>query len=99
MADTTDTLRAVDLPRIVRRGWRGFVCECGRSWKTPTRDHKSPSVDTCPACYADTPPCEGWPDETLMADTMGNLLTAEHAYDWTPNAAGEATASKKGTNT
>lgn len=68
-----------------RRGWRAFVCECGRSWKTPTRDYKSPSVDTCPDCYGDTPPCERWPDAALLADAMGNLLTAEHAYDWTPN--------------
>lgn len=58
----------------VRRGWRGFFCDCGHTWKQATRDFLSPSVETCPKCGADERPIGHWPDPKLACDASGNLI-------------------------
>jgi hypothetical protein len=58
-----------------RQGWREFVCfECDHQFELPTRDYRSPSIETCPECSADCPPQACRPDASLAVDKMGNLL-------------------------
>ncbi len=58
-----------------RKGWRVFKCKCGSRWKIATRDRFSPSLESCPDCNADIFPYDDVPDETLLTDAMGNLIS------------------------
>lgn len=65
-------------PRKPAAGWRHFRCEeCGREWKSTTRDHESPSGDDCACCGAWVHPADHWADEKLETDESGNLLYYE----------------------
>ena len=69
-----EKLLPVGQPRLVRRGWRSFLCdECGHKFEWPTRDHKSPSGENCPECGEWLFPHDSRQDETLKVDDMGNL--------------------------
>jgi len=64
----------VALPRLVRRGWRTFLCdECGHHYEAATRDAMSPSGDTCPECNEVNFPTEYRIDAELPCDDYGNL--------------------------
>lgn len=54
------------------RGWRYFRCEeCGTSWNYVTRDHSSPSCETCPVCVADVHPFDSEADGNISMNNMG----------------------------
>ena len=65
-----------------RQGYRYFKCDgenddgksCGRVWREPSRDHRSPSGENCPMCNAWVVPHHSELDTTLPADAMGNLV-------------------------
>lgn len=58
----------------VRRGIRSFACSnCSHKWDEASRDHRSPSVETCPNCDEETSPCDSLPAPWLKTDDMGNL--------------------------
>lgn len=60
--------------RLVRRGWRTFLCdECGHHYEAATRDAMSPSGDTCPECNEVNFPSEYRIDAELHCDNYGNL--------------------------
>ena len=63
----------------VRRGWRGFECDCGHKWEWPTRDRHSPSGENCPKCDEWVFPSSSRPDASLPCDKSGNLLFAWNA--------------------
>lgn len=70
-----------------RRGWRGFLCDCGKTWKLPTRDHLSPSKETCPNCNTEVDPISCWSDLTLPCDDMGNLIGSYPPVDYVSDQA------------
>ena len=64
------------MPHSPRQGYRNFVCdECGCRFTIAARDFKSPSIESCPKCNADTPPDKGWSDASLAVDKVGNLAS------------------------
>jgi hypothetical protein len=61
-------------PPLARQGWRHFSCDdCGHAWAWPTRDHRSPSNETCPKCFADTHPYDKVSDPSIPVDESGNI--------------------------
>ena len=79
----TNEIPAIDLPRLVRQGWRAFDCDaCGRKWEWPSRDRFSPSGENCPDCGEWLFPHANRADETLPVDSMGNLQVA---WNYEPN--------------
>ena len=68
-----------------RRGWRVFKCDtCHVWWWIPTRDHSSPSVESCPTCNADLFPQYNESDDRLECDEMGNLVNPPPAFSTGP---------------
>ena len=66
--------KAASVDPVVIRGWRFFECwECGEKWKSPSRDHGSPSGEDCP-CGEFVSPVSSKPDESIPCDDMGNLI-------------------------
>ncbi len=58
-----------------RQGYRSFKCEeCGCGFFIATRDHTSPSVESCPKCNADVGVDKHWPVEGIKVDHLGNLV-------------------------
>ena len=56
-----------------RQGIRAFLCDCGKKWNLPTRDHTSPSAETCADCGLDNQPIAAWPDPSIPVNEFGNL--------------------------
>lgn len=68
-------LPAVNVDRLVRRGWRTFLCdECGHHYEASTRDAISLSGDTCPECNELNFPTEYRIDAEIPCDDYGNLM-------------------------
>jgi hypothetical protein len=56
-------------------GYRNFRCEeCGHTFREPTRDCASPSLETCPCCAADAYPHSYDPHPEWPVNADGNLI-------------------------
>lgn len=56
-------------------GWRIFFCEdCRVIFGCATRDHKSPSLESCPECNGDCFPIFCTEDNDLLVDGWKNLV-------------------------
>ena len=70
-------------------GYRFFRCEeCGRTWKSKSRDCTSPSVESCPSgeCMYGVVPCWFEKHYDWPTDGSGNLLEESDYEEWDGNA-------------
>lgn len=64
-----------DIRRKLIPGIRFFECfDCGISYEEKTRDCFSPSVESCPNCFADNAPFKNEQHPEWPLDKSGNLI-------------------------
>jgi hypothetical protein len=62
------------MTRKPEAGWRFFECwECGERWKSPCRDHETPSTEACP-CGENVSPVSSCADASANERPWGQVF-------------------------